>query len=180
MKKKFITGLATGLFFITMAGVGNSTVIYDNDFESGTWSEWTSSATYTTSTFTSLGNSTGLGTFLNSTVGLSFSGLGLHDEASISFELYINNSWDGDNTTHGPDNWSLKQDGSLLLATTFSNVQSWTQAYAGNGVSDGVNAYRTGASDFNEDGFYGHSVYEISYTFQHTSNTLSFDFSAAG
>ncbi len=157
-----------------------ATISYSEDFENGVGSEWSASSTYTTPTFTTHGNSIGLGRFGNQAVTLSLNTAAPHNEATVSFELYINNSWDGNVISSvGPDHWKLTQNGETLLDTTFSNVKSYTQSYPDN-YSDGSDYYyRTGAAESNEDGFYGNSVYELSYTFDHTANFLDLTFSAS-
>ena len=40
----------------------------------------------------------------------------------LSFELYVLKSWDGNNTTYGPDRWSVSVEGvGTLLNTSLSN-----------------------------------------------------------
>ncbi len=168
---------------ITVIAVASSTsqaavVSYFEDFESGVGAEWSASNTYTTPTFATHGNSTGLGRFGNQAVTLSLNTAAPHDQVSVSFELYINNSWDG-NSSPGPDHWKLTQNGITLLDTTFSNVSTHPQSYPDD-YSDGSNyPYRTGAAEYNNVGFYGNSVYELSYTFDHTADYLDLTFSAS-
>ncbi len=66
---------------------------------------------------------------------LNLSGLPTHDKLKVEFDLYIHDSWDGNNTDAGPDVWNMKVNGASVINTTFSNW--WfnpynTQAYPNN------------------------------------------------
>ena len=92
----------------------------------------------------------------------------------------IEQSWDGNDNTYGPDIWDLSvQDGPTLLHTTFSKGQrqAYPDTYPG-----GDHPARTGALENNSLGysFYGDSVYHLSFTFPHSANSLVLVFSASG
>src|SRR6516165_7812108 len=56
------------------------------------------------------------------TVTLTLTNLKPHSLATVSFDLYVLKSWDGNNPIYGPDRWSLSVSGGpTLLDTTFSN-----------------------------------------------------------
>lgn len=53
--------------------------------------------------------------------------LAKHDYLKISFDLYIHDNWDGNNSGNkevatGPDIWSMLADGEYIINTTFSNT----------------------------------------------------------
>ncbi len=125
-----------------------------------------------------------LGQFGNGTVSLPIAGIPSHTEVTISFDLYLLNSWDG-NGGAGPDLISVSADGASLLLATFSNVTNGSdngfQSFPGTYPGPSYVA-RTGATEAGTLGgtFYGGSAYEFTYTFPHTASTLQFDFSASG
>jgi len=62
----------------------------------------------------------------------------------VDLDLFVFRSWDGNQvnssspvfvhgpeTVIGPDLWRLEADGAVLLETTFSNWENFTQAYPG-------------------------------------------------
>jgi hypothetical protein len=106
----------------------------------------------------------------------------------VSFDLYIIRTWDG-NGTMGGETWDLTVGGGpTLLHTGFSNMeehgnpwQAYPDTYPG-----GNNPARTGAAEIRTLGFlalgYGieDTVYNISYTFNHSSSSLEINFTGAG
>lgn len=159
---------------------------YFNDFEGSVGSEWSR----TNTDVTPIGNRSFLGQFGNGTVSLNLTDLEDHSSVSISFDLFIIRTWDGNVTASylgqalGPDIWSLGvRDGESLLYTTFSNNSNRTQAYP-DSYPDGVYDFFTGATEIKTLGFMYYagsiqdSVYHLSYTFPHTESSLILDFSA--
>ena len=125
-----------------------------------------------------------LGRFSNETVSLSLDSLPAHSEVLLSFDLYIINSWDGNDTTYGPDAWSLQvAGGDQLLYTTFSNTEEHghTQSYP-DSYLQGNHPAGTGAVEIDTLGYsyMGDSVYHFEIAFPHVSDTVSLDFSASG
>ncbi len=156
----------------------DSNVIYSNDFEKYAGSEWSNTSTDVTPT----GNRTFLGQFGNGTISLSLNNLPKHNEVTVSFDLFIIRSWDGNRTSWGPDRWNLViNGGETLINTTFSNYTN--QAYPEN-YPDGNNPYRTGAVETDTLGYGtvtdGDSVYHLSFSFSHTEENLQLDFSGIG
>ena len=182
MKKRLLTGLAIGLLIFSMAGIVGAATIIDENFEGVVGSEWSSSNIYTTPTFSTHGNTNGLGRFGNQTITLSLNNLAAHNGITISFELYLNDSWDG-NHAPGPDYWSLKQDSNLLLHTTFSNIDEYQypQSYP-DSYSAGIDhPAHTGAAEYNNSGgHFGNSVYDLCFSFQHVSDSMTIEFTANG
>jgi len=159
---------------------------YFNDFEGIVGDEWSSSKTDETPA----GARGFLGQFGDENVMLTLRDLPAHTEVTVSFELFILRSWDGNNQTHGPDVWQLKVDeGPTLLHTTFANVppdiKDFNQAYPGDYPGGDYLPY-TGAAEIKTLGYTEipspapDSVYRLSYTFAHAENILKLDFSGQG
>ena len=166
--------------------------VYFNDFETTPGSEWSNTLTDTTPT----GNRGFLGQFGNETVTLTLNNLPAHSDITVSFDLFVIRSWDGNDETiylgepMGPDIWNLAvQGGPSLLDTTFSNstgttpndYQAYPDSYPG-GVYQGF----TGADEIKTLGYIHplggsiqDAVYNLSFTFSHSESSLSLDFSAS-
>jgi hypothetical protein len=181
MFRNILAGLAVVLIGIA-ALTANGDVIYSNDFQSVVGSEWSNTST----DITPVGDRRFLGQFANDdAVSLSLNNLSAHNSATISFDLYVIQSWDGVGPDWGPDTWQLSVDnGPVLLNTTFSNTgdDGHMQSYPGSYSSGGEYDAYTGAAEINTLGyeFYGDSVYRLSFTFNHTSDLLKFDFAGFG
>lgn len=163
-----------------------TTVVYSNDFESGAGSEWSSAPIDVTPV--------GARQYLRQTgygqTTLSLSGLGAHQTATVSFDLFIIETWDGDAPGAGPDIFRLTADGSTLLQTTFSNDAPpsdplFYQAYPGSypgasnpGLTGAAEAGSLGYPDLAGYGGVGDSVYQLSFTFPHSAGTLDLSFIA--
>ena len=118
------------------------------------------------------------GEFGNTTVRLTAEGLGTHTEATISFDLFVLKSWDG----NPGDVWDLTVvGGPTLIHTTFSNVAAAQQSYP-DSFPGGSNPARTGAAESNTLGytFFGDTVYSFTFTFPHTGSLLELDFTGSG
>lgn len=159
--------------------------IYSTDFESPVGSEWS----HTNLETTPLGGRTFLGQFDNHTVTLSLTGLSPHTLLTVSFELFIIQSWDGNNAP-GPDVWDLTVDGGpTLLHTTFSNHPG-VPAFDAQSYPDslgGSHPAQTGAAEVGTLGYgligaatSGDSVYKLSLTFAHSASDLTLIFSGSG
>lgn len=112
----------------------NATMVYDNNFESASVAGWSSADN--TIGITQAPNTDYvrhfLGEFSNGTVSLSLTNLPEHAITTVSFSLYLIRSWDGSDTTFGPDYWSLNvAGGPNLLNDTFSNGNPGGQTYGG-------------------------------------------------
>jgi len=163
---------------VVLAVNGNSAgwqLYYLEDFENTISSEWntTSSLNYNSTTV--------LGNFGNTTVNLYLANLPSYDSLRIDFDLYLIDSWDGNQTgINGPDIWDLSINQSSVLNTTFSGGS--TQSYPGNYLSS--YPYQTGATLTNLPGlcWNGSStrMYQISNSVISSNNILEVDFSANG
>ena len=129
-----------------------------------------------------MGNRRFLGQFGNDTVSLTLKGLPPHQAATISLELFILNSWDGNapDASIAPDIWDLSVgDGPTLLRTTFSHLDHFEQAFP-DFYPGGNYPARTGADEVNSLGYSADSVYWLVFTFPHDAETLRLDFSGHG
>ena len=115
------TGLAAGTYNCTITDNGAKSwyLNYTEDFNASIGTEWDNNSTVSYRTETVLGefnvNATGHPT-------LSLNGLPAHDSIRVILDFYAFDSWNGNNTTWGPDLWTLAVDNDTLLHTTFS----WT------------------------------------------------------
>lgn len=189
--KAFAAAAATGILALSGAAFAGEagTQVYFNDFE-GSVSGWSNPA----KSLTPSGSRGFLGEFGNETVSLPLSNLPGHDTITISFDLYIIRSWDGNVLTPGvgPDIWStgMLHDGMdehTFLAASFANQptshnrsQSYPLAYG-----DGNSPMYAGAMEVNSLG-YQHleyslsSVYHMEFTMEHMGSTAEFWFRAQG
>jgi hypothetical protein len=154
--------------------------VYINDFENpeDPLLEWSNPAT----DITPEGGRRFLGQFGSDTVELTLTDLPPHTSVTVSFDLYIIQSWDGNDFDGDPDIWDMSvADGPTLLHTTFDNQpedpehrQAYPDAFPG-----GDHPAQTGAAEINTLGytFFGDSVYQLSFTFSHSSSSLILDFS---
>ncbi|QEG01606.1 hypothetical protein Mal15_56830 [Stieleria maiorica] len=162
-------------------------IVYTNDFETAAGSEWSKTTTSTTP----IGARSFLGEFGNEAVTLTLASIGLHDQVTVSFDLFILKSWDGTlpgangNPPYAPDVFFLTVDGSTtLIEASFGNFDALgdLQSYP-NAIAGGLVPHRTGASESNTLGyswlgFQQDSVYNLSFTFPHISDSLALQFAA--
>jgi hypothetical protein len=187
----------------------SAATVYFNDFQGTVGSEWSNTSVASAPNPDYHGTRLFLGEFGNGTVSLSLNGLPTHGLTTVSFNLYLIRSWDGNDTTVvngdplGPDRWTLNvAGGPSLLNTTFSNGNPAGQAYSPNPSATSCNAgynavmpagvYNpmTGASECYSLGYKFtdltvtnqamDSVYELSFTFAHTGSSIMLNFGANG
>ena len=158
----------------------NQRLVYENSFEETVGSEWSNR----TIEFTPKDGRRFLGQFGNDTVTLTLDDLPPHSTVTVSFDLFIIHTWDGNYNRYGPDFWSLSvTDGPVLLRTTFSNSLNH-QSYPD--ISpQGDHRPCTGADEVDTLGYTWRdktmdSVYRRSFTFSHTGNYLQLCFFATG
>ncbi|HZR79606.1 MAG TPA: FG-GAP-like repeat-containing protein [Candidatus Binatia bacterium] len=121
-----------------------------------------------------------LGRFGNETVTLALANLPPHARVTVAFNLFVIGGWDGNDGSNGPDVWSVaEQGGGTLLTTSFANTGGGRQAYPG-AFPGGDSPARSGASEVDSLRYSPDAVYAISRTFDHSSPTLTLDFSASG
>jgi len=164
-------------------------VVYNNDFETGLGDFWCSDV-FTSATPTASRHF--LGEFdTQEDVCLAIPTLNEHTLVSLSFDLFVIRSWDGNfnDGVVGADRWQLTETsiGSIntLLDTSFNNWTNHTQSYPGSYPGDQYPS-RTGANEINTLGYlWGgntpmDSVYKMEFTFDHDDNSLDLDFLADG
>jgi hypothetical protein len=178
MKKNIL--LITFLFIVTSCKthVSNEAIVYSNDFESNNLQGISNGVVE------QFNNTHVLGRYNNGNFTLALSNLPKHDLITISFDLYIHDSWDGNKRDgYGPDIWQMLVDGNTFINTTFSNDSfapgnfTSPQSYPFN-YPNNYNNPKTGA--FRKDlpaacdtvGPKITSQYKISKTFSHKSGAL--------
>jgi hypothetical protein len=152
---------------------------YFSDFEDAVGPEWSRNKTQVTPE----GGRRFLGQFGSETVLLRLDDLPKHSLVTVSFDLYVILSWDG-NGDSGPDVWELKVEGGpTLLQTTFSNSEdnpaNLTQAFP-RFYPCGDYPARTGAAAINSLGYGRDTVYRLRYSFPHIDDSLELYFAAKG
>jgi hypothetical protein len=189
-----IVFLAAAIFLaLSPLSAATQTTVYQNDFTGGPdtgfapgVSGWWSVAPISHTPTGRYGRF--LGEFGSQTVSLTLNSLPSHDEVTVSFLLLILKSWDGTDSTWGPDIWSLNVGGGpTLLKTTFSNVldfgpggetfpQSFPGGYPGINFRPGTGSMETNTLGYQFGGAPMDSVYALSYTFRHTGSSLTLNF----
>jgi len=185
--------LAIVSFVFTFVGqLSSQTIVFTDDFEDGARPEWSIWQT----DITPAGARSFLGQFSNQSVELKLNNVPAHSWVTLSFDLFIIRSWDGNSQGYpewGPDMWQVRvKDGPILLETTFSNAdgrmgtiilnQSYPSQYP-----TGNHPPRNGAKENNTLGYnflYApgmlptDSVYSITSRFEHQGDSIKFIFSA--
>jgi len=115
--------LVLGLF---IGSAHAATTVYSTDFESGLDSVWSSGSTQATDA--TLGNYNGNYSLAGGTT-LTLMDLPAHTNLTLSFDLYLFSTWDGENTIWGKDYFSLT--GDVNGSWTFTNHQPEGQSYPG-------------------------------------------------
>jgi hypothetical protein len=183
MNKKLLVIGFFALFFSCKEKVSKQTEVYNNDFES-------SNLTGITNGVISKFNGTSvLGTYNVSAnkgfFALTLNNLPKHDLITISFDLYIHDTWDGNKPApDGPDIWQMLVDGNSYIYTTFSNgscgvaefcpPQAYPLDYPNSYNNPKAGAYRTDLPGFCSmaNNPNGTTQYKIVKTFKHSNSTL--------
>lgn len=161
--------------------------IYSNDFEKS------SLANISGGIITDYNNSKVIGYYNKGGFKLSIEKIPTHDLITISFDLYIHDTWSGNSRgtttiTDGPDIWQMMVDGEPYIHTTFSNlgdcaggVYCLEQSYPSNYPFS--NEPKTGAFNKNLPGVCalkgvggGTSLYKIEKTIKHRKGSLILEF----
>jgi uncharacterized repeat protein (TIGR01451 family) len=158
-----------------------SSVYYFEDFEGAVGSEWSRR-----STDVAPRGQRFLGQFITEDTTLKLKHLPKHDAVTISFDLYVIGTWDGN---HDPDIWQVKLvDGPVLLRTTFSNddapydpnyPQAYPDWYPGRAYPGLTGAAEKGTLGYPDNSGYrgvGDSVYHMTFTLPHDSSRLALNF----
>ena len=98
-----------------------ATTAFSDDFEAGIRPQWSDDATDAgkLGVFSRFS-----GRFSGGAQVLSLSGLNASQSYTLSFDLYILDSWDGNSSSAGPDQFEVSADGTLLMRDTFSNYSA--------------------------------------------------------
>jgi hypothetical protein len=125
------------------------------------------------------------------TVSLTLSGLPSHAELTITFDLYLIRTWDGNSHVYSPRDQRFAPDlfnlsvvgGPTLLNATFSvhperPYQSYPAQYPVDGSTPPRNPRHTGALGINALGYDMDAVYRLTFTFAHSAPTVMFRFTA--
>lgn len=167
-----------GLASACVPSVSKASVFYSANFESGTSRpEWSSNQNYTIATnFTRF-----LGRYTNSAATLTVPqparpnndapGPGGTTQLMLRFSLYIIDSWDGDETTHGPDRFIIRVNNEVIFSETFAN-QHPLQSYSG--------SPDVGPAHLGFDERWLDSIYTIAVPFDTASPTISVQFQGSG
>lgn len=154
---------------------------YASDFTNGLTNKWSTSRIITAPSGQKF-----LGGFqYNDQTSLKLGRLPEHTKVTVSFDLYMINTMDGNNATDSADGlgerWMLGVEGGpLLLDTNFTNFGEFTQAYPGTRGDEISHPAQTGASEVNSLGYGLDSVYHITRTFDHTGSDLQLNFAGQG
>jgi hypothetical protein len=167
------------LFFSCNTKVSKQISVYNNDFES---SDLTGITGGVVSKFN---GSNVLGQYNNGNFTLTVNNLPRHDLVTVSLDLFIHDSWDGNKQApDGPDIWQLLADDGIYVNATFSNEpcpggtfcspQSYPLDYPNNYNNPKAGAYRVdlpGVCQYS--GIIGWTTqYKITKTFKHSNATL--------
>lgn len=121
---------------------------------------------------------------VDESIDLSLDKLPAHRSMTLTFDLYVLKSWDGDSPIYGPDRWKVAVAGSqTLLETTFSNNRKTStegsfQSYPAAAAS----APQTGAGAVNTLGYgywFGDATYHFAFTFPHSAPSATLTFSSS-
>ncbi len=172
------------------AGSPSYTGLYSNNFNTAIGTGWTFPATApvtATPAIKSWNGESVLGNMGAQQAILNLTNIPSHDFITVDFDLFIHDSWDGNNTNSGPDVFNMIVNGDTSIHTTFSN---WnfspynTQAYPNNIPASNPNF--TGALATNLPTACNSSVsnlsakYHISKTIAHTAASLTLLLEAVG
>jgi len=158
--------------------------VYHQDFESGVASEWSLSTVSVSNGEKFLANSAN--GFEKVTTTISLANLPTHTVATVIFDLYIINTWDGNSSgAIGPDNWQLVADGVTRFLSSFASVPNFTNYGTKQIFPDQLPPYGNGASHDGGTGAiannqltsqYGNSTYHITVSFPHSASSLNLNF----
>lgn len=178
-KSAHFLAFAAAVLATLFAPLSQAATVYFNDFQGAVGSEWSQTSVAAAPNPDYDGNRRFLGEFGNGMVSLTLNNLPQHTQLSLSFQLYLIRSWDGNDTTVvngdplGSDTWSLGvAGGPSLLNATFSNGNRAGQTYGGAFSSYTYTAYTpcTAYQGYSGPGQYGpmtgaNECYSLGYFF---------------
>ena len=122
-------------------------------------------------------------TRVDQTITLALTNLPPHASLTLSFDLYVVRSWDGNSPAYGPDRFRLSVEGGpVLLDTTFSNNPKTSTEGSFQDYPIPHSAPWSGASATNTlgyDKFFGDSTYHLQYSFPHAEPNVAIHFSSS-
>lgn len=146
------------------------------NFEAGIFTNYSS-----TDSFTYNGTKV-FGPFANDSVTYTMNAIPRHDSITVSFDLYLHDSWEGNCATVGEDRFKFMVNNNTLLNETFSNSLTCNQSYSSTGISGSYPAF-TGAvaSGLPQRCLSGSSSskYTITKSFAHSASSLVFSWLGA-
>jgi hypothetical protein len=179
MIKKLLQLLSLLFIISCKQNVSNEKIVYSNDFQGSNLSG------ISNGTISLYNASAVLGRYNQSQFSLVVDNLPRHDLITITFDLYIHDSWDGNKSSpDGPDIWEMLVDENKYISTTFSNdscpvgnfcpPQSYPFDYPNYYNNPKTGSYRNdlpGVCHFagNPNGT---TQYKIKKTFTHSNSTL--------
>jgi hypothetical protein len=181
MLKRILFAISIIFIFSCKKNVNNEVEVYNNDFESDDLSNINNGI------ISQFNGTSVLGNYNNGSFALTVNNLPKHDLVDISFDLYIHDSWDGNNITPaGPDIWKMLIDGNPYISATFSNAacsggggvfcarQSYPLDYPNNNSNAKAGAYRTDLPGFCQltTNSTGSTLYKIEKIVRHSNKTL--------
>jgi hypothetical protein len=120
---------------------------------------------------------------VDESIALSLVKLPPHAAMTLSFDLYVLKSWDGDSPTFGKDRWSVGLAGSpALLDTTFSNNFKTATDGSMQSYPWPSSPPQTGAAAVNTLGYgfwFGDATYRFAFTFSHAVESAVVTFSSS-
>lgn len=126
MKSKWSTAALCALTMGAGAAHAADITVYTTNFSGGVDAAWSAGSQQSDANVGSY-----LGNFLlgNATT-LTLAGLPAHTQLTLSFDLYLFQTWDGNNTTYGPDYFSISSSAAPIAGSwTFTNHQLQGQSY---------------------------------------------------
>ncbi len=192
------TGLITGLLIAGFVGglftaaVVAAETVHFNDFESEAGPAW---STQEIASPPGENATRFLGRFSeDQNAALTLTDLPKHTRLRVTFDLHIIQTWDGENTTWGPDRWIASVDGRELIRTSFSNADwnnyQYFQNFPGLLASERFN-HRTGADRIDTLNFENtdegnerlplrDATYQLRMTIAHSADTAELVFRGSG
>ena len=120
---------------------------------------------------------------VDESIDLSLDKLPSHGSMTVTFDLNILKSWDGDSPTVGPDRWKVAvAGGPTLLETTFSNNHKTSREGSFQSYPAPGSVPQAGAVAVNTLGYgywFGDATYHLTFTFPHTAPAATLTFSSS-
>ncbi|OYU95266.1 MAG: hypothetical protein CFE21_13265 [Bacteroidetes bacterium B1(2017)] len=141
---------------------------YYQDFQSAPFGGWNSASSI------NFNATKMLGPFANDSVTYNYAGLPAHDSIIVTFDLYIHDTWDGDDAIAGKDYFRFKNGNTNLINATFSNNPASSQSYSASGLPGTYPAFTDGLSGLPRrcDNNGSTTKYTITKKMKHTSSNL--------